>query len=118
KAYVEGLIYNVMLVLTVNDPPRFDVYALPVLGGALIAMLSVIGAPRLRELPAVAVLFFFASIAGAFITRGWVYAGRFSVHVLPITCALATCGCAQWIGRARRRAPSGRTAPCVDPRES
>ena len=67
-----------------------------------MAVLSVIGAPRLRELPAAAALFFFAAIAGAFVTRGWVYAGRFSVHVMPITCALATCAVAQLIGRARR----------------
>jgi hypothetical protein len=102
ETYVGRLANNVMLVLTVNDPPRFDVYALPVLAGALIAVLSVSGVPRLRELPAVAVLFFFFSIAGAFITGGWVYAGRFSVHILPITCALTTCGCAKLIGRARR----------------
>src|SRR5712691_7009060 len=104
KTYVEALIRNVMLVLTVNDPPRFDVYALPVLGGALIAVLSAGGTPRLRELPAAAVLFFFASIAGAFVAGGSVYAGRFSVHVLPITCALATCAVARLIDGPRRRA--------------
>jgi hypothetical protein len=104
KTYVEALIRNVMLVLTVNDPPRFDVYALPVLGGALIAVLSAGGTPRLRELPAAAVLFFFASIAGAFVAGGSVYPGRFSVHVLPITCALATCAVARLIDGPRRRA--------------
>jgi hypothetical protein len=104
KTYLERLAHNVMLVLTVNDPPRFDVYALPVLGGALIAVLSLIGVPRLRELPAAAVLFFFACIAGAFITGGWVYAGRFSVHVLPITCALSTCAVARLVGGPRRQA--------------
>jgi len=104
KTYLEGLASSVMLVLTVNDPPRFDVYAMPVLAGALVAVLSVSGAPRLRELPAAAVLFFFASIAGAFITRGSAYAGRFSVHVLPITCALATCAVARLIDGPRRHA--------------
>jgi hypothetical protein len=108
ETYVEKLVYNVMLVLTVNDPPRFDVYALPVLGGALIAVLSVSGTPRLRELPAAAVLFFFAAIAGAFVTRGWVYAGRFSVHVLPITCALVTCAVARLIDGPRRHATRAR----------
>src|SRR5262249_1562479 len=89
------LIESVTKVLTVNDPPRFDVYALPVMAGALVAVASALGVPRLRELPAAAVLFFFASIAGAFVAYGWVYAGRFSMHVLPITCALATCGAAR-----------------------
>src|SRR6185295_11766710 len=71
------------------------VYALPILTGAAAAVLSVAGTPRLRDLPAAAVLFFFASIAGAFVAAGWTYTGRFSVHVMPITCALAVCSIAQ-----------------------
>ena len=89
------LVHSVMLVLTVNDPPRFDLFALPILAGALVAVLSVAGVPRLRDLPAAAVLFFFASIAGAFVAAGWAYTGRFSIHVMPVTCALAACGAAQ-----------------------
>ena len=92
---LQRLIHSVMLVLTVNDPPRLDVYALPILTGAAAAVLSVAGTPRLRDLPAAAVLFFFASIAGAFVAAGWTYTGRFSVHVMPITCALAVCSIAQ-----------------------
>jgi hypothetical protein len=84
-----------MLVLTVNDPPRFDVYALPILAGAAVAVLSVAGTPRLRDVPAAAVLFFFASIASAFVAAGWAYTGRFSIHVMPITCALTACAAAR-----------------------
>jgi hypothetical protein len=94
-----------MLVLTVNDPPRVDPYALPILAGAVVAVLSMAGIPKLRDLPAAAVLFFFASIAGAFVAAGWTYTGRFSIHVMPITCALTTCGAArlvQSVGRAAR----------------
>ncbi len=97
------LAHSVMMVLTVNDPPRFDWYALPVLAGAAAAVASLCGVPRLRNQPAAAVLFFFASIAGAFLTYGWEWAGRFSMHVLPITCALATCGIATVVDRSRRR---------------
>jgi len=97
------LAHSVMMVLTVNDPPRFDVYALPILAGALVALLSLAGVPRLRDLPAAAVLFFFASIASAFVAAGWAYTGRFSVHVMPITCALAVCGVASLLGRGRPR---------------
>jgi hypothetical protein len=97
-----------MMVLTVNDPPRFDWYALPVLAGAAVAVASLCGVPRLRNLPAAAVLFFFASIAGAFLTYGWEWAGRFSIHVLPITCTLATCGVASVMDRSRRRDFSAR----------
>ena len=91
SASLARLAESVTKVLTVNDPPRFDVYALPVMAGALVAAASALGTPRLRDLPAFAVLFFFASIAGAFIVYGWVYPGRFSMHVLPIACALTTC---------------------------
>jgi hypothetical protein len=93
--------YNVMMILTVNDPPRFDIYASPVLVGAVIALFAVCGLPRFRDLPAAAVLYFFASIAGAFIARGWAYAGRFSVHVMPITCTLVVCGAAALAGATR-----------------
>jgi len=92
---LENLATSVGKVLTVNDPPRFDVYALPVMLGALVGLLSLAGVPRLRDLPAAAVLFFWASIASAFVAYGWVYPGRFSIHVLPITGALATCAAAR-----------------------
>jgi hypothetical protein len=98
--------YNVSQVLTVNDPPMFDIHAAPVIVGAIVAVLSLAGVPRLRNLPAAAVLFFFASIAGAFIARGWSYPGRFSVHIMPITCALAVCGVASLV---RRPLTSGRS---------
>jgi hypothetical protein len=88
---VSRMLESVLLVLTVNDPPHFDIYAVPVLAGAIVAVLSLLGLPRLRTLPAAAVLFFFAAIAGALVARGSAYTGRFSVHVMPITCALTIC---------------------------
>ena len=102
---LQRLTHSVMLVLTVNDPPRFDVYALPILAGAAVAGLSLAGTPGLRDLPAAAVLFFFASIAGAFVAAGWTYTGRFSIHVMPITCALTACGLARVSGTARTDLP-------------
>jgi hypothetical protein len=96
-----GIAGSVMMVLTVNDPPRFDVYALPVMAGALVAVLSLAMAPRFRNVPAAATLFFFTGIAGAFVARGGAYEGRFSVHVMPITCALMVCGIAS-LGRHRQ----------------
>ena len=107
---LERTIHYVMVVLTVNDPPRFDVYALPVLAGALIAVLSVAGAPGLRDLPAAAVLFFFASIAGTFVAAGWAYTGRFSIHVMPVTCALTVCAAARLRSALATRTVGGDTA--------
>ncbi|HKF65383.1 MAG TPA: hypothetical protein VKB36_02610 [Vicinamibacterales bacterium] len=81
---------SVMMILTINDPPRLDPFAVPVLAGAMVACLSLLGLPRLRTLPLAFVSFFFASIAGALVARGSAYSGRFSVHIIPITCALVT----------------------------
>jgi len=93
---------SVLLVLTINDPPRFDMIALPVLAGATVGVLGALGVPRLREIPAAAVLFFFAGISSALIVRGSAYPGRFSVHIMPITCALAVCGAARILRRTPR----------------
>ena len=101
---LKRLVHSVMVVLTVNDPPRFDPYALPILTGALVAVLSLAGVPRLRDLPAAAVLFFVAAIAGAFVAAGFAYTGRFSIHVMPITCALTACALARVSGRGQTRA--------------
>jgi hypothetical protein len=109
---LQRVAHSVMLVLTVNDPPRLDPYALPILVGAVVAVLSIAGTPRLRDLPAAAVLFFFAAIAGAFVAAGWTYTGRFSIHVMPITSALAACGAARCasgvVGRRNKRADPSR----------
>jgi len=93
-------IESVLMVLTVNDPARFDVFALPVLAGAGAALLAILGVPLFRELPAAGVLYFLASIAGAIVARGSAYPGRFSVHVMPITCALVMCAAAAIARRA------------------
>jgi hypothetical protein len=93
---------SIMMVLTVNDPARFDIVALPVLAGAIVAVLAIVRAPRLRAVPLAPVLYFFAAIAGALVTRGSAYAGRFSIHILPIACALAACGLAAVLRREIR----------------
>jgi hypothetical protein len=99
-ASVGRTIESVLMVLTVNDPPRFDVFALPVLAGAGAALLAIFGVPVFKELPAAGVLYFLASIAGAIVARGSAYPGRFSVHVMPITCALMMCAAAGIVRRA------------------
>ena len=113
RAGVADTIYSLLVVLTVNEPPRFDPYSLPVLTGAAIAVLAVAGVPRVRDVPLSLVLFFFAGIAGAFITRGWFYPGRFSVHIIPVTCALTICA----LARTSRKIPAhgGRDGEWHDP---
>ena len=91
-AAVQRSAESVWMVLSVNDPPRLDPYALPVIGGAIVCVLAVLAVPRLRDVPLSLVVFFFTSIAGAIVARGSAYAGRFSVHVLPVTTAALVCG--------------------------
>ena len=101
--YLRRATGSVMMVLTLNDPARYDPYALPVLGGAAVAVLSLIGVPRLRTVPLALVLFFVATLAGALVARGTAYAGRFSLHAIPVTCALGVAGIASLTsGRPRR----------------
>ena len=104
---------SVLVVLTVNEPPRFDPYSLPVPIGAAVAVLAVARTPRLREVPLPLALFFFAGIASAFIAHGWFYPGRFSVHIIPVTCALTICA----LARTARiiSADGGRDGECDEP---
>jgi hypothetical protein len=86
---IERAIGSLMMVLTLNDPARYDSYAIPVVGGGVVAVLSLAGVPRVRALPLGLVLFFLGAVAGAFVARGSAYSGRFSLHVIPVTCALS-----------------------------
>ncbi len=90
-AYLGAMASSVMMVLTLNDPPQFAVYALPMIVGAAASLLALTGLPRLRDLPLSAVLFCLAGISGAFVARGENYPGRFSIHLIGVTSALVTC---------------------------
>lgn len=94
---------SVMMVLTMNDPPRFDVYALPLLAGALFAALAVLGTPGLRRLPLGLVLFALSSLAGSLVARGSAYSGRFSIHVIAVMCAVVVCAAGGRHKTARER---------------
>jgi hypothetical protein len=82
---------SVLMVLTMNDPVRFDPYALPLLLGAGISVLAAIGVPRLRDLPIGLIVVCLAGLSGALVSRGSAYAGRFSIHMIAVTCAIVAC---------------------------
>jgi hypothetical protein len=112
-AVVPKWIGSVLMVVTVHDPPQFDWKSLPVLFGALVAPLAVLGIPRLRDVPALPALFFLAAISQALVARGWAYQGRFSIHVIGVTCALTVIGLERLVrnnasiaGRTNRTAAS------------
>jgi len=79
---------SVMMVATTTDPPHFHTGAVPILAGAALSVLALIGAPFVRRLPMALVVFTIAGFASALLTRGSAYSGRFSVHVVGATVAV------------------------------
>ena len=93
-AYLRAIPGSVMMVLTMNDPPRFDAHALPLLIGAAMSLLAVVQVPWLRDLPLGLVLFCLVGISGSLIARGSAYPGRFSIHLIGVACAVVVCAAA------------------------
>ena len=93
---------SVMMVLTAADPPAFTWHGLPVLVAAVIALAALVGLPGFRRAPLPVVLLFVAGVAGALVTRGWAYEGRFSIHLFGAASVLCTWAAASAI----RRQPS------------
>jgi hypothetical protein len=88
---LERMLDSILMVLTMNDPPRFDPYSLPLLLGAGLTVLAVIGIPRLRNLPLGLAVTCLAGLSGALVARGSAYPGRFSIHMIAVTCAVVVC---------------------------
>jgi hypothetical protein len=100
---LERTVDSVLMMLTVNDPPRFDPFAIPVLLGALAAAAALVSRTIQRVVPLPASLFFLCGMAGAFVARGSAYPGRFSLHLLGVTCALSICVVSAVIARIAAR---------------
>jgi hypothetical protein len=99
---VENVVGSILMVLTMNDPPRLDVRALPLVVGVVSVLFAVAGVRPFNRLPFALVGLCLAGMSGAFVARGSAYPGRFSVHLIPAAVALAACACALVISR---RAP-------------
>jgi len=96
-----GMFSSLMMVLTFNDPPRFAAYALPLLFGALVAVAAMLNIKVFREVPLAPVAFFLVACSGALAARGVAYAGRFSIHLLGVGCALTVCAIASLVTSLR-----------------
>ncbi|MBY0496113.1 MAG: glycosyltransferase family 39 protein [Cyanobacteria bacterium] len=94
---VSGMISSLMMVLTFNDPPRFAIYALPLLIGAAVAVAAMLDIKVFRDIPLALVAFFLVACSGALAARGVAYAGRFSVHLVGAGCALTICAIASLV---------------------
>ncbi|MDO8677384.1 MAG: hypothetical protein Q7R30_02315 [Acidobacteriota bacterium] len=98
----QNLAGSVMMVLTMNDPPRFDLRALPLIAGVLAALLGLLRVRPFSRLPLNAVGLCLAGVSGALVARSSAYPGRFSVHLIPVAVALAACAISLLLGRQRR----------------
>jgi hypothetical protein len=54
---------SVMMVATTTDPPRFHTGAVPILAGAALSVMAVVGAPFIRRLPLALAVFTIAGFA-------------------------------------------------------
>jgi hypothetical protein len=111
-----GMADSLLMVLTVNDPPRWDPFAIPVLCGAAAGVAAVCGVARLRNIPLSVVLFGIGSVAGALVARGSAYPGRFSIHVLPVTAAAFALGAATLAPALAEPSDARQEQPAEEPR--
>ena len=86
---------SVLVLVTMQDPPRFDPRALLVIAGCAVAVLALLRVPGFRSLPFAPVAWCLSGLAGALLARGTSYVGRFSIHLIPIAVAVATCAAAR-----------------------
>lgn len=89
---------SVLMIVTVQDPPRFDIRAVLVVAGVIAAAGGLLNAPLVRRLPLSLVLCCLGAIVGGLVARGVAYPGRFSVHLIPIAVALSVCTVTQLAG--------------------
>ena len=100
----ENVIGSVLMVVTMSDPPRFDVRALPLIAGIIAALLGLARVRPFDRLPLGAVALCLAGLIGSLVARGTAYPGRFSVHLIPVSVALAVCA----VSLVARRRTGGR----------
>lgn len=101
--WVQGMASSVLMVLTMNDPPRVSVYSIPMLVAAALSVGSLIGIKGIRRLPLPLVLFFLAGCSGALIARGSAYAGRFSTILIGATGAVTVTALAMAVDAGRKQ---------------
>jgi hypothetical protein len=103
---VRGMLDSVMMVATTTDPPAYHNGALPIMAGALLSLAALIGVGWLGRLPLPLVGFTLAAFSSALVARGTAYPGRFSIHVIGATVAVAVCATA-----AMARSITSRSSP-------
>jgi len=99
RAWRSGL-ESVSMIVTVQDPPRFDPRAALVIAGVAAAAAGLLGAPVVRRIPLALAVICVAGVAGGLVARGQAYPGRFSIHVIPAAVAASVSAVALFADRA------------------
>ena len=81
--------HSLQATIFMNEPPRPDPRALFVVLGVLVAIAAVLQVPIARRVPAIAVITLAGAFVGAFLAHAHGYPGRFTIHIVPLTAALA-----------------------------
>jgi len=90
-AAIGQVIDSMMMMLTMNDPPAFDLRSLPIVLGIAAAVAGAMGVPGLRKLPLNVCVLALAGLTSAVVARGSAYPGRFSLHLIPAAVAIFVC---------------------------
>jgi hypothetical protein len=95
-----------MMVLTGHDPARLALDSVPLLAAGAIAVAALAGIRGFRDAPLPIVAMFLSGLAGALVTRGWAYEGRFSLHLYGAASALCVWALATLYNRRGRQEAS------------
>jgi hypothetical protein len=111
---IRQIIGSLGMVMTMNDPPAFDVRSLPIIGGTIAAFAGLVGLGRFRALPLNVSILALAGLSGAIVARGSAYPGRFSLHLIPAAVAVFVCGLSIVVSAVRTRsAPRAPQSPAT-----
>ena len=83
--------HSLAATVFMNEPPRPDPRAVVMIVGALVAIVAFLFRPVGKRVPAVVVLAAMGGTVGAFLAHAHGYPGRFSIHLIPLACALTMC---------------------------
>ena len=100
--WLSSMSSSVMMIATTTDPPRFHNGAIPILAGAALSVIALMGAPFARRLPFALAAWTIAGFAAALIVRSDAYSGRFAIHVVGSTVAVLTVAIATAYYRFKR----------------